>query len=89
MIDNPYRLDYYIDMIKNKNQGGNKMQTINGREIEIRKTANTDMTPVAYTVYVGGIRVSPEMALKDARELAESLTQPISKHMTAMMEECY
>jgi hypothetical protein len=57
-----------------------------GQEITIKKTANTDMTPDAYTVYAGTIKIAGNVTAKEAREIAQDLTRPAAEAYAEIME---
>lgn len=64
-------------------------KTTNGKEIEIKKTASTDMTPDAYSVYVGGIRIAGNRTAKEARNIAEGMAKPTEEHWATEIERSW
>jgi hypothetical protein len=56
------------------------------KTITIKKTANTDMTPDAYTVYVGTIKIFGNLTAKEAHEIAQELTSDGKAAVAEMME---
>ncbi len=61
-------------------------KTTDGKEIEIRKTGNDELTDRIYTVYVGSVKIAGGCTGREAREVAEGLTKPLSDHVAEMMD---
>jgi len=66
-----------------------KQKTTNGKEIEIKRTANTDMTPEAYSVYAGGKLIAGNKTATEARKIADGLTRPLAEHVKTEMERSW
>lgn len=64
-------------------------KTTDGKEIEIRKTANTDMTPDAYSVYVDGKNIAGGCTASEARKIADGLTRPLAQHIKTETERSW
>jgi len=62
------------------------MKTTDGKEITIKKTGNTDMSPNAYTVYAGTIKIAGSCTGNEARKIAEDLTHSPTEHISEMMD---
>lgn len=60
-------------------------KTTDGKEIEIKKTGNDELTNRIYTVYAGTIKIAGGCTAQEAREITEGLTKPISEHIDQMM----
>lgn len=62
------------------------MKTTNGKEIRVRRTGEVSITPNAYTVYAGTIKIAGGCTASEARKIVEDLTHPTAEHIIEMMD---